>query len=474
MSLTSISQTECSVQTFEEKRPGRIRPGFFGVSGRSKKRHGLAVLVVVLSSVCLVVAAAALWRPLWRHVEILRAHKAIQSRDFAGAASALESLHERLPPTAETLYLQGCALRRLGKLLPADVCFTMALDLGWDREAVRLQRLFSAAQRGDIRVVEPQLLRLMESPLDDEVAEQCYEAMAEVYVSCMRPGQAAECISYWKDWQPTNPQPWYWEGVVHEGGEAWQDALASYTRACNADSTHLPSLLGRARMELETAQVDLAEPHFRECRQQSPDNPEAFLGLAACYVNRGSRQAAMGLLREALSLELKPHQAAAALSELGQLQLEDGDVAVAAWSLAKAVDFDPISPRSRLVLATALEQLGESGLAKEQRQAGHLLSEQQVSMTNIARRVRVNPDNADVRAEAGDMFFKLGMDRDAARWFTTALQIDPNHQASRRALAEIAVRQGNRAEETHHRSFLDDPNHQMPAVESEGVEGLLQ
>jgi Tfp pilus assembly protein PilF len=474
MSLTSISQTECSVQTFEEKRPGRIRPGFFGVSGRSKKRHGLAVLVVVLSSVCLVVAAAALWRPLWRHVEILRAHKAIQSRDFAGAASALESLHERLPPTAETLYLQGCALRRLGKLLPADVCFTMALDLGWDREAVRLQRLFSAAQRGDIRVVEPQLLRLMESPLDDEVAEQCYEAMAEGYVSCMRPGQAGECISYWKDWQPTNPQPWYWEGVVHEGGEAWQDALASYTRACNADSTHLPSLLGRARMELETAQVDLAEPHFRECRQQSPDNPEAFLGLAACYVNRGSRQAAMGLLREALSLELKPHQAAAALSELGQLQLEDGDVAVAAWSLAKAVDFDPISPRSRLVLATALEQLGESGLAKEQRQAGHLLSEQQVSMTNIARRVRVNPDNADVRAEAGDMFFKLGMDRDAARWFTTALQIDPNHQASRRALAEIAVRQGNRAEETHHRSFLDDPNHQMPAVESEGVEGLLQ
>ena len=474
MSLTSISQTECSVQTFEEKRPGRIRPGFFGVSGRSKKRHGLAVLVVVLSSVCLVVAAAALWRPLWRHVEILRAHKAIQSRDFAGAASALESLHERLPPTAETLYLQGCALRRLGKLLPADVCFTMALDLGWDREAVRLQRLFSAAQRGDIRVVEPQLLRLMESPLDDEVAEQCYEAMAEGYVSCMRPGQAAECISYWKDWQPTNPQPWYWEGVVHEGGEAWQDALASYTRACNADSTHLPSLLGRARMELETAQVDLAEPHFRECRQQSPDNPEAFLGLAACYVNRGSRQAAMGLLREALSLELKPHQAAAALSELGQLQLEDGDVAVAAWSLAKAVDFDPISPRSRLVLATALEQLCESGLAKEQRQAGHLLSEQQVSMTNIARRVRVNPDNADVRAEAGDMFFKLGMDRDAARWFTTALQIDPNHQASRRALAEIAVRQDNRAEETHHRSFLDDPNHQMPAVESEGVEGLLQ
>ena len=474
MSLTSITQTECSVQTFEEKRPGRIRPGFFDVSGRSKKRHGLALLVVVLSSVCLVVAAAALWRPLWRHVEILRAHKAIQSRDFAGAASALESLHERLPPTAETLYLQGCALRRLGKLLPADVCFTMALDLGWDREAVRLQRLFSAAQRGDIRVVEPQLLRLMESPLDDEVAEQCYEAMAEGYVSCMRPGQAAECISYWKDWQPTNPQPWYWEGVVHEGGEAWQDALASYTRACNADSTHLPSLLGRARMELETAQVDLAEPHFRECRQQSPDNPEAFLGLAACYVNRGSRQAAMGLLREALSLELKPHQAAAALSELGQLQLEDGDVAVAAWSLAKAVDFDPISPRSRLVLATALEQLGESGLAKEQRQAGHLLSEQQVSMTNIARRVRVNPDNADVRAEAGDMFFKLGMDRDAARWFTTALQIDPNHQASRRALAEIAVRQGNRAEETHHRSFLDDPNHQMPAVESEGVEGLLQ
>jgi tetratricopeptide (TPR) repeat protein len=474
MSLTSISQTECSVQSFEEKRPGRRRQGFFAVSGRSKTQHVLAVLVVVFSSVCLTAAAAAGWRPLWRHVEIVRARKALQSRDFAEAASVFESLHENLPPTAETLYLQGCALRRLGKLLPADACFTMALDLGWNREAVRRQRLFSAAQRGDIRIVEPQLLRLMDSALGDEVAEQCYEAMAEGYVSCMRPGQAAECISYWKDWQPTNPQPWYWEAVVHEGGEAWQDALASYTRACNADSTHLPALLGRARMELETAQVDLAEPHFRECLQQSPDNPEAFLGLAACYVNRGSRQAAMGLLREALSLDLEPHQAAAALSELGQLQLEDGDVAAAAWLLAKAVEFDPISPRSRLVLATALEQLGKSGPAEEQRKAGHLLSEQQVSMTNIARRVRVNPDNADVRAEAGDMFFKLGMDRDAARWFNTALQIDRNHQASRRGLAKIAARQGNRAEEARHRSFLDGQKHQMPTVESEGVEGLLQ
>ena len=173
MSLTSISQTDCRAQTFAEQTPGCLRRRFFRGGGRIKTRRTLLVLVVVFSSACLVAAAAVSWRPVWRQVEILRAQKAIENRDFSSAVSALGGMHERLTPTAETLYLQGCALRRMGKLLAADVCFNMALDLGWDPEAVRRQKLFAAAQRGDIRLVEPQLLQLMDSALDDNVAEQC-------------------------------------------------------------------------------------------------------------------------------------------------------------------------------------------------------------------------------------------------------------------------------------------------------------
>lgn len=474
MSSTLTSRTECLVPKPEEGKRCRLKQGFFTGSRRRSRRQPAVLWGVFLAVVCLASAATCAWRPAWRQIEVFRAQQALESRDFARAESILRNVHERLSPTAETLFLQGCAVRRQGKLLAANVCFDLALELGWDIEEIERQRLFSAAQCGDIRVVEPRLLNLMDTLADDDVAEQCYEAMAQGYVSCMQPGRAAECISYWKDWQPTNPQPWYWEGVVHEGGEAWQDALASYTRACNADANHLAAMLGRARMELETAQVDQAEAHFQQCRQLSPDDPDAALGLAACLVNRGLREAAKKMLREVLILELHPHQTAAALSELGQLELEDGAVAAAAWSLTKAVDYDPISPRCRLVLAAALEQLGETEMAEEQRKAGHELSQQQVQMTNIVRRVRVNPENADVRAEAGAMFLKLGMERDAARWFETAVQIDPNHQASRRGLASIAAKRGDRAGEMRHQSFIAVQADSTPTFEASGAEGIPQ
>ena len=180
------------------------------------------------------------------------------------------------------------------------------------------------------------------------------------------------------------------------------------------------------------------------------------MGLAACLVNRGARDEAAQLLRDALCLDLEPHQAAAALAELGQMNLEAGDDRAAAEILSQAVELDPISPRTRLTYATSLGRIGYQAEAEAERAAGRALSEKQVEMTNIVRRIRRNPDNADLRAEAGAMFVGLGMSREAVRWYETAIQIDPWHDVSRRALIRIADEEGNSQAVAEHSSFLSD------------------
>lgn len=452
MSSRSISPTDETPAASDSTLPAEEQ------ARRSDKREPrfIWLLAVALATPAVAAAAWFSWQQIWQVADVARARRAMNVRDFVGAAEILGNLNSRTSPTAEALFLQGRALRRQGRFVPADVCFTMALEMGWSRADVQCQRLLAKAQRGDVKEVEPELLSLIGSQPEDEIAEECYEAMAQGYVSCMRPARAVECVSFWKDWQPDNPQPWYWEGVVHEGNEAWQDALVSYSRAVAADGDHYLARLGRARMELETARVEEAESHFRECLERRPDDPEAAIGLAKCLVNQGTRDEAKRMLRDALALDLAPYQTATVLSELGQLQLEDEEFKAAAWVLAKAVEFDPISPRVRLILASALSRLGDETHAEEQRTAGHRLSEQQGQMTNIARRVRVNPENPDVRAEAGEMFLELGLARDAGRWFETAIQIDPWHGRSRRALAAIASSQGDDEAARRHRSFIRD------------------
>lgn len=428
-------------------------PGMISLIRRRILWAGFAAVIVPLACA---VCCAAVWKPAWRYADLQAARAAMRRYDYARAVELLANLNALGAPTPETLFEQGRALRRQGKLAAAGDFFYASLEAGGSRAEIHLQSLLARAQAGDVKAVEDELLALTRSRLDDDLAEECYEAMAQGFMNCMRPTDAAECVRYWKEWQAESPLPWYWEGVVFEGQEAWQQALESYAKAVALAPGHYQSRLGLARMELETARSDEAERLFSGCYADVPGDPEAVLGLAACLVNRGAREEATHLLRDALCLDLEPHQAALALAELGQMNLEAGEDREAAEMLWQAAELDLISPRIRLILASALARTGQDGEAESQRAAGRALSEKQVEMTNIVRRIRRNPDNADLRAEAGAMFVGLGMNREAVRWYETAVQIDPWHDASRRALIRLASEAGDSQALLEHSGFLGD------------------
>ncbi|MFM8891369.1 MAG: tetratricopeptide repeat protein, partial [Planctomycetia bacterium] len=261
------------------------------------------------------------WRPLVAGVVSLQADRAQARRDFDQAVDLLERLERLEPGAARATFELGRARRRRGDLVAADTLFTRALERGWEKRDIATQRLLAEAQCGDIKDVEPAIESLVAAGAGDEIAEECYEAIVQGYLNCMRPEKAAECLDYWSRWQPRNPLVAYWRGRLHEQAEEWATALAHYRESLELAPWRYATLVAVARMERETAAVEAASGRFSICRSWRPDDPVAALGLADCRLRLGDREGAARLLRESLTLELTPDEEAAALANLAELSL---------------------------------------------------------------------------------------------------------------------------------------------------------
>lgn len=396
---------------------------------------------------------ALAWRPIAVNLLELRGNSALARRDFDAAVTLLRDLETRAPSARVTFQLAR-ALRRQGDLFAADATLTRAAQAGWDATQVSTQRLLAEAQCGDVVDVERPIERLMRSGPSDQIAEECYEALAQGYLNALWPEKAAQCLEFWAAWQPANPLVHYWRGRMHEEAEEWATALEHYRKALELAPWRYDTLQAVARMEQETARLEDASAHYARCHAQRPDDPASALGLADCLLKLGARERAKPMLHEALTLDLSGEAKASVITNLAEVSLEAGDVDDARALAAEAVALDPRSPRCRLVHAAILARLGDSQGAESERRAGQDLGHRQVALAEAARRARVNPHDPDVRAEVGGMMLGLGLDKEATRWFEIALQIDPTHRPSHEALAAYWSRAGDQARAARHRQAL--------------------
>lgn len=430
------------------------------VFGRSRAAAWRSAVVIAIGSAIIAVA----WNPVrlaWMQV---RAERAIASRDFDKAVAILRTLHERAP-SARTAFQLGRAMRRRGDLLGADAAFARAAELGWDSAAIATQRLLAEAQCGDIMDVEAPMERLVGSGPSDQMAEECYEALAHGYLNTLNPEKAAACIEYWSAWQPTNPLVHLCRGRLHEQSEEWATALQHYRSALAVDPNRFESLLAVARMEQEIAHYEEASVLFGRCHALKPDDATSVLGLADCSLKLGDRVGAKMLLFEALTLDLTAESTAIALADLAEIALEDGEIRDARALARQSVGLDPRSPRCALVHASVLTRVGDTEAADLERRRGQDLGLRQVAIAEAARLARVNPMEPDLRAEVGRLMLELGLPREAARWFEIALQIDPAHRASHQALAEIWARVGDERRAERHREALDATSKEESAAD---------
>lgn len=434
--------------------------------GRSRRTRRNVLLLCLAA---LLTVAALYGGRLRDEADLAGARAAVAARDWPRAETLLRA---RLAAAgtragdAERHFLLGRVCRRQRRFAEAEAAFAAASRAGWPVEQVERQRTLARAQQGEVRVVEAEIVQSMADAEDDAYAEDCYEALAEGFVSAYRMADARKCLGFWAQWRADDALPAYWNGVVEERYQKPVQALEQYLRALELDPSFHRARLAAARLELDTGRLEDARRHFDECLGERPDEPETVMGLADCLVRLGDLPGARQRYLDALGTDLTPAQAASALTELGQLALGEGNVKRAGMLLEEAVAVDPRGTRARLTYATVLARVGDREGAERERAEAERMAALQRRLAEITHDLLGTPDDADGRAEAGAIFLDQGFEREGLEWLSSALEVDPAHGPSHRVLADWYDARGDRARAADHRQRAGDaerPGRRPPA-----------
>jgi tetratricopeptide (TPR) repeat protein len=155
---------------------------------------------------------------------------------------------------------------------------------------------------------------------------------------------------------------------------------------------------------------------FETSARAKPGSARLHNALGLAYANSGQEERAESEYRRAL--EVYPDYAAA-LVNLGNVELRRGDAAAARDRYVRAIALDPGYIKARWNLAVALETLGDvNGAARE--------------YAEIAAR---DATHFESRLRLGEILVAAGRGREAERALSEALALRPGDAAARRALA---------------------------------------
>lgn len=397
---------------------------------------------------------------------LAEARQALRQDKLDVALAALDRCAESGGRSSSWQQLRARTFRRAGLLAAAEQQLAGAKNEGWSAEDVRREELLLQARKGQIKKVELELVALLESGPSDDEAEEIYEAMSQGYWASYFVEDALRCLQFWIDWQPDNLTPRLWVADLYERTERDKAAITAYREIIEIDPHHAEALAKQGKLLLRKLEVDEAAQAFAQCLAVSPDWGEAYLGLAECRRRQGASEEVKELLYDALTMNLTPLQASEALSTLGTLALEDHQYVQAARMLQDSVTLDPNIATTYVSLAAALTALGEEDLAAEARQKSRDTSDRSSRLLQVTRRVVTEPDNAQLRCDAGLILIEQGFWPEGADWIKTAIEIDPQLAAAHEGLAKYYEHVGDLQQAKRHRSLAEKAAQNAPAANS--------
>lgn len=391
------------------------------------KRRWVAGILLVLTALALYTASPHLIA--WYHFRAARSE--LQRYHNPQAIRYLRLCRQTWPRDPEVLLLAARAARRARVYGDCERLLWMYRDLRGRDDALALEQLLLAAER---RV--------------DEVADQCWqhiedrrsdaplllEALTRGYLRQYRLGQARLCLDRWKQMQPDNAQVYYLEGLfLFDYLRVRSAAADSYRRALELDPEHEEARLGLAVALLQGKSFAEAAEQFEQVLKCQPDNVRVQVGLAECRDDLGQAAEAVRLVEEVLA---RQPRSAAALSLRGQIALKSGELAAAEDWLRQALRLNAMDHRARYNLTLCLERSGQDEEAGQQRRQ---LEQMEADVTRfhaiVTREIAQRPTDAVLHCELGQLLWRGGQREEGLRWLESALRLDPQQEAARRALA---------------------------------------
>src|SRR5262249_30890606 len=152
------------------------------------------------------------------------------------------------------------------------------------------------------------------------------------------------------------------------------------------------------------------------CAAARPKNAAAQLGRIKCLRRMAETFDAWQPLQALVKEDMPPEQKAEVLLELGEMALLKHDYAAAADFLEQARTADSTNRLIYYPLSRAYLRLGKTELADAVKQRGDETTKRVTRLSEIVMLLAERPRDADLRYEAGMLFFAEGAAKDGAAW----------------------------------------------------------
>jgi len=381
------------------------------------------------------------WRPLYVSWKLNSAKALMDLGDSSRVREALAVLRSlegvERPDRPDLLFQMGRALRRNGELKPAFARFRQAQAIGWPAREIEEQVQLGMFQGGRFDQPGPTLDQLIARNNSDPFAYELYESLSKGYLHAYRFLDAQRTLSFWIDWRPQDAEPRLWRAGIWEKMDKWEQAVEEYQGILKHNPKHYDAQLSIARVQMSHLNsVDAARAGFEQCLSQRPDDVGAILGLAECERRLAEPDAAEARLRALEHRDLSDDQKSGVWMQLGQILMERRQLPEAIELLHRVVVAEPHNSTAMYTLGLAYASDGRQAEAETMFQASKKLDEQFTRLTDITIILASQPNQPDLRWEAGQILMDQGLHREGADWMATALMFDPNHLKTHRSLAK--------------------------------------
>jgi tetratricopeptide (TPR) repeat protein len=386
---------------------------------------------------------------VWAYHHLGAAREAVARGHNLAAIRHLHSCRYFSPDDPEVLLLCARVARRGGSWGEADALLDRYWQLRGDEEALVQERLLLRATKGELEGVRS----LLQARIDEDgpAAPLAREALIAGLLQRYYLNEAKEKIDRWLAHEPDSTLALLSLGKLQETRDQTTSGLLTYRRILEIDPEHDDARLRLTTILVRLSQGEVALAHLEHLRRRFPDHAEVRVQYAQALELQGRVDEA----RAVLDQMLRDHpEHAAALAERGRIARLDGDEPLAEDYLRRAVALDPGNYAARFQYSLTLNQNGKKEEAAKEKEAIRQMEADIASITQIVNgRLQETPDDPALYYEAGAIVLRAGRPKEALRWWLNALQVDPNHAPTHRALAGYYQTTGNPILAARHRAI---------------------
>ncbi|MCI0701378.1 MAG: tetratricopeptide repeat protein [Planctomycetia bacterium] len=405
-----------------------------------------------------IATSAGVW--VWFDHHLRAARTELARGHNAAAARHLRQCQRVRPDDREVLLLSARVARRSGSWDEAELLLDRCSQLhGEDGELV-LERVLLRMARGEIESVGLAVMaRIREGGPNAALAR---EALVTGLIYRFHWGEAYRQLDDWLATEPDATVALLLRGKLEEQRLAFAPARDLYRRIVELDPEHDEARLRLTTLLLADRHGEEALEHLAKLRQRLPEHPEVAVQWARALALQGRAAES----RAALAACLRDHpDYPPALAERGAQALLDGDEGEAEQYLARAVALDPGNVATRTQYALALARNGKRDeAAREQVQIDALKADLDRITVLITGPLQERPNDPKIHHEIAQIALRSGQVREAIRWFTSALQVDPAHVPTHLALAILYRELGNPVLSARHRALAHRPGEPIPKL----------